>query len=68
MDEMSSDKEKILRTLKFLVKLKCLLSGRSKLEVSQDLKRRVEEMNQGYLVRRNSNILVIKFTLLVNCD
>lgn len=68
MDEMSSDKEKIVRTLKFLAKLKVILSGRSLLEVSQDLRRRVEEMNQGYLVRRNSNMLVIKFTLLVNCD
>lgn len=68
MDEMASDKEKILRSLKFVAKLKVILSGRSLLEVSQDLRRRVEEMNQGYLVRRNSNMLVIKFTLLVNCD
>jgi hypothetical protein len=68
MDEMSSDKEKIVRTLKFVAKLKVILSGRSLLEVSQDLRRRVEEMNQGYLVRRSKNQLVIKFTLLINCD
>ena len=63
-----SERQKLIRFFKSVAKLKVILSGRSLLEVSQDLRRRVEEMNQGYLVRRSKNQLAIKFTLLINCD
>jgi len=65
MDEMSSDKEKILRSLKFVVKLKCLLSGRSKLEVVQELKLIIEKMNSQNVVLRSDHMIVIKLKVLL---
>lgn len=65
---MTPEKQKILRSLKRWAIIKSHLSERSMLEIAQQLRLKVEEMNQGYLVRRSKNQLAIKFTILINCD